>query len=263
MKKIYTLLLLIAFGNAPMANAQLVLGSFDFESGYTAETEIQLTDTTWSVYGEGVTFPAKSSSAAGAETSDWYARMEATAFAFVQRTYELTAGETYIFKASVFPDLAGQKGAYALRVIDESNIAAPIKAQSDFPTQGATWEELTVSYTAEETKNYKFRLIKNWGNQGVSFDNFSVECTACATASISDQKAFEFLVYPNPSTNFLNVKTQENLSSLQVLDILGKSIITEREVKETLDISTLNKGVYFLKLTSDNGLISTKRFIKK
>ena len=262
MKKIYTLLLLIAFGNAPMANAQQVLGSFDFESGYTAETEIQSTDSSWATFGEGFTFPAKNTSAAGAETSDWYARMEATGFAYVERVYELIAGETYVFKASVFPDVAGQKNAYTLRVVDE-DASTPIKAQSAAPSQGSAWEELTVSYTAEETKNYKFRLNKNWGNQGASFDNFLVECTACTTASISDQKAFEFSVYPNPSTNFLNVKTQENLSSLQVLDILGKSIITKKDVKETLDISTLNKGVYFLKLISDNGLISTKRFIKK
>ena len=265
MKKIYTLLFLIAFGNAPMANAQQVLGSFDFESGYTAETEIQTTDSSWATFGAGYTFPAKNTSAAGAETSDWYVRMErggTSGFAYVERVYELIAGETYVFKASVLPDVAGQKNAYTLRVVDE-DATTPVIAQSAFLSQGAAWEELTVSYTAEETKNYKFRVNKLYGNQGASFDNFSVECTACATASISDQKAFEFSVYPNPSTNFLNVKTQENLSLLQVLDILGKSIILKKEVKETLDISTLNKGVYFLKLTSDNGLISTKRFIKK
>ncbi|MFL3661533.1 MAG: T9SS type A sorting domain-containing protein [Polaribacter sp.] len=265
MKKIYTLLFLIAFGNAPMANAQQVLGSFDFESGYTAETEIQTTDSSWATFGAGYTFPAKNTSAAGAETSDWYVRMErggTAGFAYVERVYELIAGETYVFKASVLPDVAGQKGAYTLRVVDE-DATNPIIVTSSIPSQGAAWEELTVSYTAEETKNYKFRVNKNYGNQGASFDNFSVECTACATASISDQKAFEFSVYPNPSTNFLNLKTQENLSSLQVLDILGKSIILKKEVKETLDISTLNNGVYFLKLTSDNGLISTKRFIKK
>ena len=267
MKKIYTLLFLIAFGNAPMANAQQVLGSFDFESGYTAETEIQSTDSSWATFGTNYTFPAKNTSAAGAETSDWYVRIErggTAGFAYVERVYELIAGETYVFKASVLPDVAGQKGAYTLRVVEvDEDDNSTIIVTSATPSQGSAWEELTLSYTAEETKNYKFRLNKNYGNQGASFDNFSVECTACATASISDQKAFEFSVYPNPSINFLNVKTQENLSSLQVLDILGKSIIMKKEVKETLDISALNKGVYFLKLTSDNGLISTKRFIKK
>ena len=262
MKKFYTLLLLIAFGNAPMANAQQVLGSFDFESDYTAETEIQSTDASWFTFGTDYTFPAKNTSAAGADTSDWYVRMErgGTAnFAYVERVYELIAGETYVFKASVLPDAAGQKSAYKLKVMDNSTQVAI----SDSPSTGLVWEELTVSYEAADTKNYKFRINKQYGTQGASFDNFSVECTTCATASISDQKAFEFSVYPNPSTNFLNVKTQENLSSLQVLDKLGKSIIMKKEVKETLDISTLNKGVYFLKLTSDNGLISTKRFIKK
>ena len=262
MKKIYILLLIIAFENAPMANAQQVLGSFDFESGYTAETEIQSTDASWFTFGTDYTFPAKNTSAAGADTSDWYVRMErgGTAnFAYVERVYELIAGETYVFKASVLPDAAGQKSAYKLKVMDNSTQVAI----SDSPSTGLVWEELTVSYEAADTKNYKFRINKQYGTQGASFDNFLVQCTTCATASISDQKAFEFSVYPNPSINFLNVKTQENLSSLQVLDILGKSIIMKKNVKETLDISTLNKGVYFLKLISDNGLISTKRFIKK
>tara|TARA_B100000767_G_scaffold179565_1_gene167639 strand:+ start:1115 stop:2464 length:1350 start_codon:yes stop_codon:yes gene_type:complete len=184
MKKIYTLLLLIAFGNAPIVNAQKVLGSFDFESGYTSETEIQSTDSSWATFGEGFTFPAKNTSAAGAETSDWYARMEATEFAYVERVYELIAGETYVFKASVLPDAVGQKNAYTLRIIDE-DASTPIKAESAPPSQGSAWEELTVSYIAEETKNYKFRFNKNWGNQGVSFDNFLVECTACTTVTVN------------------------------------------------------------------------------
>ncbi|MDG2152221.1 MAG: T9SS type A sorting domain-containing protein, partial [Polaribacter sp.] len=65
--------------------------------------------------------------------------------------------------------------AYNLRVMDG---ATEVVASAN-PTTGSTWEELSISYTAAETKNYKFRVQKSWGNQGASIDNYSIVCTSC------------------------------------------------------------------------------------
>ena len=265
MKKIYTLLLLIAFGNAPIVNAQKVLGSFDFESGYTSETEIQSTDSSWATFGTNYTFPAKNTSAAGADTSDWYVRMErggTAGFAYVERVYELIAEETYVFKASVLPDVAGQKGAYTLRVVEvDEDDNSTIIVTSAVPSQGSAWEELTLSYIAEETKNYKFRVNKNYGNQGASFDNFSVECTTCATASISDQKAFDFYLYPNPAKNEIKILTQVQLQNAKVYTLLGKTILHINYPSERLDVSSLHPGIYLVSLTSEEGAVVNKKII--
>lgn len=184
MKKNYVILLLITTVIVSITNAQQTIYSDNFETGYTADSEIQSTDTSWLIAGTGFTFPAKNVASGGAASSNWYVRMERGGtgdFAYIERVYLLTAGETYEFKASIFPDASGQKGAYNLRVMDGTNV----KAASAIPTTGSTWDELSVSYTAAETKNYKFRVHKNWGNQGASIDNYSIVCTTCASPTVT------------------------------------------------------------------------------
>ena len=87
-------------------------------AGYPADSEIK-----WPLAASGTdfTFPVKNVASGGAASSNWYVRMErggTASFAYIERIYPLTAGATYEFKASVFPDAAGQKNAYNLRVLD-------------------------------------------------------------------------------------------------------------------------------------------------
>ena len=181
MKKNYFILVLITTVIVSITNAQQTIYSDDFETGYTADSEIQTTVTSWQTLGEDFTFPAKNVPSGGTQDSNWYVRMErggTTNFAYIDRVYTLTAGETYEFKASVFPDVPGQKNAYTLRVMDDANVKV---AESAKPATGSTWEELSISYTAAETINFKFRVQKSWGNQGGSIDNYSIVCTSCAS----------------------------------------------------------------------------------
>ena len=144
-------------------------------AGYPADSEIKWP---WAASGTDFTFPVKNVASGGAASSNWFVRMErggTASFAYIERIYPLTAGATYEFKASVFPDAAGQKNAYTLRVMD---VATEV-AESATPATGSTWQELSISYTAAETKNYKFRVQKTWGNQGASIDNYSIVCTSC------------------------------------------------------------------------------------
>jgi len=62
--------------------------------------------------------------------------------------------------------------------MDDANVKV---AESATPATGSTWEELSISYTAAETINFKFRVQKSWGNQGGSIDNYSIVCTSCAS----------------------------------------------------------------------------------
>jgi hypothetical protein len=181
MKKNYFILVLITTVIVSITNAQQTIYSDDFETGYTADSEIQTTVTSWQTLGTGFTFPAKNVASGGAASSNWYVRMERSGtgnFAYIDRVYTLTAGETYEFKASVFPDVPGQKNAYTLIVMDDANVKV---AESAKPATGSTWEELSISYTAAETINFKFRVNKAWGNQGGSIDNYSIVCTSCAS----------------------------------------------------------------------------------
>lgn len=66
--------------------------------------------------------------------------------------------------------------------------------------------------------------------------------------------------YPNPSNGLLNIKSDEPINNLQIIDMLGKIVFTAiiTQPEETLDLTKLNSGVYFIK--TKNG---TSKFIKE
>jgi hypothetical protein len=71
-------------------------------------------------------------------------------------------------------------------------------------------------------------------------------------------------VYPNPTNGSLNIEA-ENASKVQVVSLLGQ-LVKEEELKienKKTDISTLQNGVYFLKVFDKDKLIGTTKIIKE
>ena len=72
-------------------------------------------------------------------------------------------------------------------------------------------------------------------------------------------------VYPVPATSDLTVSGLENVSLLEIFDVMGNKIISEQcegmDIK-TLNISHLARGIYFLRLTTPLGAVM-KRFVKE
>ena len=79
----------------------------------------------------------------------------------------------------------------------------------------------------------------------------------------------EFLVYPNPARNFLNIDfvNYEEVHFVEIYNMLGK--VVERSMVENtaetkkIDVSSLSEGMFFISLLDNNNqLIETKRFSK-
>ncbi|MGY0408558.1 MAG: T9SS type A sorting domain-containing protein, partial [Polaribacter sp.] len=84
-----------------------------------------------------------------------------------------------------------------------------------------------------------------------------------ATASTEDTFLKQFRMYPNPTHgNTLYFKTIEE-GSVHFYDILGKKVLTSKitNTKKQVDISSLSKGVYLLKINTNHKSV-TKKFIK-
>ncbi len=99
-----------------------------------------------------------------------------------------------------------------------------------------------------------------------TFDNrftlmFEREITLGPADSILDS----ILVFPNPTDNLLSVYSpHSNLLNLEVYDLLGKRLsenMYEQTKGYTLDLTSLETGVYFVHITTENGA-TTKKVIK-
>lgn len=90
-------------------------------------------------------------------------------------------------------------------------------------------------------------------------------CT-CDTLSIEDVEnaSNNILVYPNPTSDILNLKYSQIISDIEVLDINGRLILKSPiNAKETtVNLNYLQNGIYILKINSEYGTITKKIIIE-
>ena len=67
-------------------------------------------------------------------------------------------------------------------------------------------------------------------------------------------------LFPNPVHEYLHIRSADFLYSIQVYNMLGEEVYREDKPKKnsTLDIASWDKGIYFLKMESDRGLLNRK-----
>jgi hypothetical protein len=110
------------------------------------------------------------------------------------------------------------------------------------------------SNTANIYFDYNFPIITN------------IATTTLALLAKSDFE-FEnyFNIYPNPANDVLNIETKQTISvtSINIYNTLGQIILVIPNAQQTqsVDVSTLKTGNYFLKINSDRGSSSVK-FVK-
>ena len=68
-------------------------------------------------------------------------------------------------------------------------------------------------------------------------------------------------VYPNPVNDKLYIETKVEIEEVVVYDVYGRQQTTDYG-QQTIDVSNLNSGVYFVKVVTENGEV-VKRFVKK
>ena len=64
-------------------------------------------------------------------------------------------------------------------------------------------------------------------------------------------------VYPNPSTNYINIEAPEG-SQISITDLSGRLLEKHETGSTTIDISAFNNGLYFVRVTHDNNSIIKK-----
>jgi len=78
-------------------------------------------------------------------------------------------------------------------------------------------------------------------------------------------------VYPNPSRDIFNVSfTSEDVQNLEVrvLNVVGEVVYTEDltqfvgEYTKVIDLATYTKGIYFLEITTNNGVVNKKLILQ-
>ena len=84
-----------------------------------------------------------------------------------------------------------------------------------------------------------------------------------ATAGLEDISANAVKMYPNPANGVVYFSTTANDAlTVSVFDLLGKQVMDAQNVQSQLNISSLNPGMYFVKMTQGASSATKKLVVK-
>jgi hypothetical protein len=124
---------------------------------------------------------------------------------------------------------------------------------------------LIPNLTATEADFYVINATGNTVTNTAVFDNIQFQFGTTATLGTSESNdlmnSLSISVYPNPTTDILNIKADSKIKAVSVIDITGRKV----DVKlngNTVDVKHLSAGTYLLSVETVNGIV-TEKFIKK
>jgi len=115
--------------------------------------------------------------------------------------------------------------------------------------------------------NYKMKIeLKDSNFVYLDGDFPSTEINLAETLSNTEFDAEEpFTIYPNPSTEFVEINGLDNLSTskITIFNTLGQKVFQNENLQSNrVNVSDLNSGIYFMSIQSQSGT-QTLKFIKK
>jgi hypothetical protein len=114
-------------------------------------------------------------------------------------------------------------------------------------------------------------LLVRVGLTGNQFPDAEEQTTYFSASTFSTgfddgQSASELRTYPNPVNNQLNLRFQKPGShTVRLFNVLGKSVM-EKEIRSqegSVNMASLNDGIYILRVKGNNGAKTTKRIYKR
>ena len=88
----------------------------------------------------------------------------------------------------------------------------------------------------------------------------NITATFSATASVNDINRLDFEMYPNPTKGNLTFGLQEEVKTIELFNLQGQVVQKFRTKK--INISSVAKGIYLVKITTVDGKQAIKKVVK-
>ena len=123
---------------------------------------------------------------------------------------------------------------------------APTTSDPFYPQSGSEWKQETFSLEAfPGDVLIRFRNVCGWGN-----NLYLDEVNVSFPTGIADKKpSYNFTVYPNPTSDAINISGLPGNSEIQISDLTGKLLMMQKTSNfiTTIDIHKLPQGIYILR----------------
>lgn len=114
--------------------------------------------------------------------------------------------------------------------------------------------------TSSNYGSYEYIYLVQFVDGCNDSSKLTINVIDCTDLSVDEEFFADLIVYPNPTTDILNISNSSNTSSLklELLDMNGRLVYKDYEIlnntsKASIDIQYLERGVYTLRLYSEEG----------
>ena len=124
-----------------------------------------------------------------------------------------------------------------------------------------TWNDLSTNQTLDVSTSGQYTVEVTDTNTCSYTDTINVDVIICSGINEIGE-AYNISIYPNPAHNQLTISSENiAINKLEIFDITGKLVkqLTMSNEQLAIDISDLQKGVYFIKINDTE----TLKFIKE
>ncbi|WP_452598221.1 T9SS type A sorting domain-containing protein [Pontimicrobium sp. MEBiC01747] len=135
-------------------------------------------------------------------------------------------------------------------------------------TAADTWEEVTFTKPITNAFNqikYRLKVRKQSpANSGdvILFDNITASFSYPTLSAPTFEENLTFKIYPNPVKDELKITNSGQISNIDIYNITGQKVLSNNKlINNILDVSSLNSGIYLLKLEDKKGQVTTKKLI--
>lgn len=244
--------------NPTHANADVVLSYFNDKPGFT------------SAYGAEGEFGTRTLINLDAE-NDQTIKMNFGVAGWGQynnTTVDITAANYFHFDYYV-PTLAAGANGHGFWIMLNSG-----SGEKQYRVEAAnivfdSWQTISVPMTHFTNLGFNKATLLSWklgsdsdlNTKFVYFDNIYFTVNTLNNDSFTKNIVS---IYPNPTSNILNIEAPSAIQSLSVVNLLGQEVISRNASENmiSLDVSNLQAGIYIIK-TSVDGNISSTKFIKE
>ena len=129
---------------------------------------------------------------------------------------------------------------------------------------GTSWSYVGERGVSQASASYCSIKLNSDGEIFVAFKDGSVGNKASVLRygfplSLDENNIVDYSLFPNPTNNILNVKSQE-LVDIEIYDSIGNLVLNKNSTK-SIDVSKLSNGIYFVNIKSGSKT-TTEKFIK-
>ena len=126
-----------------------------------------------------------------------------------------------------------------------------------------TWH-LTSNLTLPSTPGtsyiaIRYKTINNWLT--VKFDNVRLRGNTTTGIGNPGNNTSFVKVFPNPAKDVLSIISAENITTLSIADLNGR-VLYHKPFSKKVDVSSFEKGMYFITCIAESGKKSSLSFIK-